>query len=193
VTDKELKRAKDALRQELRATRDALPPNERARLGALVEDQLLQVVRALAFVMTFLSFGSEVPTEALAERLANEGHRLALPCIEAGEVVPAEYRPGEPLVARTYGLWEPEERRFVEPLELDAIVAPGLGFDRDGRRIGYGAGYYDRLFRRVRPDTLRVGIGFHQQVVDHVPSDRGDELLDMIVTDEEVITCRPGA
>jgi 5-formyltetrahydrofolate cyclo-ligase len=49
------------------------------------------------------------------------------------------------------------------------------------------------LFRRVRPDTLRVGIGFHQQVVEHVPADRGDALLDMIVTDEEVITCRPGA
>jgi 5-formyltetrahydrofolate cyclo-ligase len=143
--------------------------------------------------MTFLSFGSEVPTETLTDRLAAEGHRIALPCIEAGEVYPADYRLGEPLVARAYGLREPKERRFVEPLELDAIVSPGLGFDREGRRIGYGAGYYDRLFRRVRPDTLRVGIAFHQQVVEHVPADRGDELLDMIVTDEEVITCRPGA
>jgi 5-formyltetrahydrofolate cyclo-ligase len=193
MTDKELKRAKKALRTELREERDAISPEERARLGTLIEDKLLQVVRGTPFVMTFLSFGSEVPTESLAERLAAEGHRIALPCIESGEVYPAEYRLGEPLVARAYGLWEPEERRFIEPLELDAIVSPGLGFDREGRRIGYGAGYYDRLFRRIRPDTLRVGIGFHQQVVEHVPANRGDELLDMIVTNEEVITCRPGA
>lgn len=193
MTDKELKRAKQELRESLREMRDAIPEDERAQMSALIEERLIQTVIHAGTVMIFLSFRSEVDTSATAETLLREGHYVAVPWLEGGEITPVAYRFGEELAPGAYGILEPVRHEPIDPAALDAVVAPGLGFDRSGRRIGYGGGYYDRLLRRVRPDVTRAGIAFHQQVIKEVPADRTDQLLDLVVTDEETITCRPGA
>ena len=93
-------------------------------------------------------------------------------------------------VETPYGPAEPARRQPVEPGQVDVVIVPGLAFDRLGRRLGYGAGFYDRWLRRVRPDTMRVGIGFSFQVVDRVPAGGSDERVDVVVTDREVIRVR---
>jgi len=66
-------------------------------------------------------------------------------------------------------------------------VIPGLAFDRDGFRLGYGGGFYDRYVRRTRPEALRVGVCFSEQVVEDVPHGDADERVDRIVTQDGVI------
>lgn len=185
-----LRADKDALRAVLRESRDAIPESERSEMGLEVTAGVLGAVEGRELVFIFLSFGSEVPTDPICDRLVAAGHRLAVPHIGGGELTPVGYVPGEATTPGVWGIREPSALRPVDPGQLDAIVAPGLGFDRRGFRIGYGGGFYDRLLRRCRADALRAGIGFHTQLVSEVPHDEDDEPLDVVVTDLETIPCR---
>jgi 5-formyltetrahydrofolate cyclo-ligase len=62
-----------------------------------------------------------------------------------------------------------------------------VGYDEKGNRLGYGGGYYDRLFESMRPDAVRIGLAFEVQIVPHIPSDDHDVRIPIIVTEERVI------
>ncbi|HXF36758.1 MAG TPA: 5-formyltetrahydrofolate cyclo-ligase, partial [Actinomycetota bacterium] len=109
----------------------------------------------------------------------------------AGTCIPQPFHPSAHRAA--YGALEPAGGEVLSPQELDAVVVPGLAFDRRGYRVGYGGGFFDRFLPRTRPDAFRVGICFHLQLVEEVPHGAGDEPVDAVVTEREVIRCRrPG-
>jgi 5-formyltetrahydrofolate cyclo-ligase len=187
-----LKRAKRAIRREVLAAREAHSADQRATMSAAIVERLLDLpeVADARTVMAFWSFGSEVDTARLIDRLLVEGRTVALPRIEGADVVPVAYRRGDPLAATTFGAMEPAAGRVLGPDEPDLVVVPGVAFDRDGNRVGYGAGFYDRLLPRLRAGVPAVGIAFAPQVVDRVPSGGTDRRVHAIVTEDEVI--RPG-
>ena len=180
---------KAALRTRLRATRAAITPEERAAAVLEVTQRVVRATAGRGTIMGFLAFGSELPTLPLLERLGAEGHVLAVPHIAEGDLTPVAFRPGEALVEAVWGIPEPANLRVIDPLTIEVVVAPGLGFDRSGFRVGYGGGFYDRLLPRLRPDVLRVGIGFHAQVIPGVPHGPEDQRLDLVITERETINC----
>jgi 5-formyltetrahydrofolate cyclo-ligase len=177
----------------MKALRDAIPPAERTRMAGVIEARLaeLPALRAARAVMLFWSFGSEVPTEGIARRLHSEGRRVLVPYLAGQRMEAGEFRAGDALVPTTYGPMEPADRRPAEPGEIDLMVAPGLAFDRQGHRVGYGGGYFDRYLGRMRGDAMRVGIAFHQQILQAVPNGPADQRLDVLITDRETIVCPP--
>jgi 5-formyltetrahydrofolate cyclo-ligase len=183
---------KEALRARMRAARAAIDPQERSRLATEVERRLLVLpeVAAAGTILLFYSFGSEVDTSGVAQHVHRAGKRLLLPYLEAGGMEAAEVLPGDALTPSTYGPKEPSRRVAVEAEDVDLVITPGLAFDREGHRLGYGGGYYDRYLARLRPDATRVGIGFSMQVLDEVPAGPSDERVHLVVTDAEVIDCR---
>lgn len=186
-----LRSEKAAVRAAMKALRDAIPPAERARMALAIEAGLmgLPAVRAARVVLLFSSFGSEVPTDGIARRLHSEGRRVLLPYLTGSRMEAGELRDGDALVPTTYGPMEPADRRPVEPGEIDLVVAPGLAFDRQGHRVGYGAGHFDRYLARLRDDATRVGIAFHQQIIPAIPHGPGDQSLDVLITDLETFIC----
>lgn len=194
----ELKRAKRAVRRRVLETRDAMPEAERARLGAVVTERFLSLpeVRAAHAVLAFWSFGSEVPTGPLIEALVARGAMIALPRIVGGELEARTYRPGDRVTETTFGALEPAGGTRVEPASIDVVATPGVAFDRGGRRVGYGGGFYDRFLPRTRPDTSRVGVGFDVQLLaegESLPAGRFDLLVDVVVTELEAVRCRSTA
>ncbi|MGH2572406.1 MAG: 5-formyltetrahydrofolate cyclo-ligase [Actinomycetota bacterium] len=189
---KELERDKAALRARMRALRSSIPPGERGRLAGAVRDRLfeLDAVRKARTILLFYSFGSEIPTKDMAQRLIGEGRRVLLPFLQGREMAVGELLAGEPLAATSYGPKEPVNRPPVDPGEVDLAIAPGLAFDRSGHRIGYGGGHYDRYLARLQDDATRVGIAYHVQLLAAVPHGPDDEPLDFVVTDRETIACR---
>lgn len=186
-----LKAAKRALRREVRAARDALGEMERASGSRRIAERVLALpeLEAVRAVMAFASFGSEVDTGPLLEGLALRGVRLAMPRLVDGEIVPTSYALGGMLQPTSFGVPEPVAGDAVPPTELDVVVTPGLAFDREGFRLGYGGGFYDRLFRRIPDGTPRVAIAFAVQVVAQVPHGGTDLPIDVLVTEHEVIRC----
>lgn len=187
-----LKRAKRALRREVLARRDALEPADRAAASHAIADRVagLEEARDAGSAMAFWSFGSEVDTSPLIERWLAEGKTVALPRIEGSDVVPVAFAPGDPTTETSFGAMEPAQGRVLDPSELDLVIVPGVAFDRSCNRVGYGAGYYDRLLSRTRTDTATVAVAFDEQVVSEVPAGRTDRRVDAIVTQSQVIRCR---
>ncbi|MBR5713969.1 MAG: 5-formyltetrahydrofolate cyclo-ligase, partial [Clostridia bacterium] len=87
-----------------------------------------------------------------------------------------------------YGILEPNEETAQEigAQELDAILLPAIGFDRNGHRLGQGGGYYDRLLAKT--DCLRIAVGFNCQLVESVPVEDTDQRVDIVVTPDEIMT-----
>lgn len=152
----------------------------------------LPEIRAARSVLVFASFGSEIPTEGLIRRLAEDAvlsRRLFLPALTPEDMVALPYRPGDSLLRASYGPLEPAAGAPADPREFDAVIAPGLAFDRDGYRLGHGGGHFDRYLAALRPDAARIGVAFALQIVDEVPHGARDEPLDVVVTDQETFRC----
>jgi len=194
-SDERLWAEKAELRGRLRAARQAISDAHREPLARAMAGRVLALgpVRIARTVLLFSSFGSEISTAPLAAGLADLGKRLLLPFLDGASIGAAEFDPGFEggLVDSTYGPREPASRTPVDPLDIDAAIVPGLAFDRQGYRLGYGGGYYDRYLRGLRAEALRIGVGFSVQVVDAVPHGPGDERVDVVVTDQETIPCSP--
>ena len=176
------------LRSRARRIRDAIPPADRARLS----EQVCARVRGLLAeagadtLMVYLSFRSEVETTGLIDEL-RDSHRLAAPRVAAAGSMDAMLLGDQPLVRSRLGIMEPPATAEVVPPEsIDAVLVPGLAFDPEGFRLGYGGGYYDR-FLACCARALRVGLAFEAQMVDSVRPHGRDEPLHHIVTERRVI------
>ena len=143
-------------------------------------------------VSGFMPLKSEINPVPLMRKLAAAGARLALPVV-AGKGKPLimrAYAIGEPLASGVWGIREPKpEAPVVEP---DILLVPLLAFDRDGHRLGYGAGYYDMTITalRARKPVIAVGIAFAAQEFDAVPTTPRDARIDLVLTEHEVMDFR---
>ena len=88
-----------------------------------------------------------------------------------------------------FGILEPIELAKITYKSIDMVLVPGVIFDKNGYRLGYGLGYYDRFLNKL-PKAVKVGLCFDFQVMDKVPREEHDIPVDYIVTDKEIIECR---
>jgi 5-formyltetrahydrofolate cyclo-ligase len=185
--------AKAALRALALAARDALPIAERRRAAQTIAMRRFPVpLGSGTIVAGYSPIRSECDPVPLMRSLAAKGAELALPVVHAkGQPLTfSEWRQGLQLVAGPYGILQPRSEAI--PFEPDIILVPLAAFDRRCRRIGYGAGYYDRTLadlRKLRP-VIAVGIAFAAQEVDAIPVDEHDERLDLVLTERETIDFR---
>ncbi len=133
--------------------------------------------------------GSEIDPGPLSEALRKQGYSLCLP-VTTGKSLPLvfhAYAPGDPLITGALSIQEPLDRAFV--VQPDILLVPLLAFDRQGHRLGYGGGYYDRTLLELRhkKTILAVGLAFAMQEVAHVPVTSRDARLDWIITEKEAI------
>ena len=140
----------------------------------------------------YLGRGSEIDTHPLMDWLASQGWTLALPSVEGGDghMVFRRWAPGQPLVRDGMGLEAPDPASPV--LGPDLVVVPLLAFDRDGRRLGQGGGYYDRALEalRSRRPVFALGLAYAGQETHGLPVEDHDQRLDAILTESEYIAVR---
>ena len=189
--------AKAELRMLILARRDALPPEQRASLSAAI----FKTIRALpAFatartVLAYSSFGSELLTAPFLEAVLEGGKALVLPRIDRASRRLALHRVTAPGTDLRPGVWgsgspiPPDALRWRIEV-IDFALVPGVVFDVEGGRIGYGAGYYDRLLAECTDRTALVAGAFELQVVDVVPMAEHDRRVDRVVTEHRVYPAR---
>lgn len=183
---------KAELRRRMRARLAAMSPAERAAAGERIAERvwsLPQVAEARALLL-YASLPEEAPTAEIAREARRRGIVVTYPrCLpETREMALHRVGAEEELVPGSYGLLEPgEECPRLALEEIDVALVPGLAWDRAGRRLGRGAGYYDRLFARPGWRGARVGLFFALQEAEAVPADAWDRELDAVVTEQEVV------
>jgi 5-formyltetrahydrofolate cyclo-ligase len=147
---------------------------------------VLDHIPAGATVALYHALRDEPDPAPLAGLLAARGHRLALPHVADDRVTMrfVAWQPGDPLVRAGFGLLQPAHAHEVAPT---VIVTPLVGFDRDGGRIGQGAGHYDRAFVAL-PGAVRIGYAWSVQRIDAAPRDPWDVALHAVATEEDWIS-----
>ncbi|WOE76622.1 5-formyltetrahydrofolate cyclo-ligase [Alterisphingorhabdus coralli] len=138
-------------------------------------------------VGSYHAITSEATTEIYHNLFVNRGKCLALPYFATRDVdmVFRRWNPGEPLERGPFDVMQPlAQAQEVTP---DLLIAPLVGFDSNGRRLGQGGGHYDHYFAR-HPDVLRIGLAWSVQQCEAIPLEAHDQLLDCIITQEGVIT-----
>lgn len=183
--------AKDELRQKMRRLRSSLDPREAERLAERAAPHLVGLpdLAAVRRVALYAPVRGEIATRPLHEALAARGIVCAYPRIVGGGVAgvagPLEFVDSSPgdLVPDRLGIPSPAPDAPAVPLgEIDAFVVPGLAFDLDGERLGWGHGHYDRTLAGA-PAALRIGYAYDLQIVPAVPIDADDEHVDVLVTE----------
>ena len=184
---------KQVLRAAALARREALSPGQRHDAAqAIAACDFPAELPAGTIVAGFSPIRGEIDPFPLMESLAAKGVILALPVsIEPDQpLLFRAWTPGEPLVRGAYGVFEPSSD--AEEVAPDIVLVPLAAFDRQGHRIGYGAGYYDRtlsVLRKLKKITA-IGIAFAVQEIEQVPSSDHDARLDLVLTDREIIDLR---
>lgn len=190
--------AKRRLRTDTITARDALDPADRARDSRAIVAGIAALPSFVAArcVLLTLPFRSEWDARALLHAVLARGAVAALPRVDVGArmLMLHEVRdPAVDVVPGFRGIPEPAPHaRAVAVEDIDWVLVPGVAFDPDGGRLGYGGGYYDRLLAVVDPAVPRVAGAFDMQVVDAVPSAPHDLRVHTLVTPSRTLLAGRG-
>jgi len=179
---------KAELRREMIARRDALPEGERRRLAEVLVERVAALPRyaSARSVLATMAIGSEWDTRLFVERARADGKTIVLPRITAPPrhlELHAVRDLDHDLIPGIWDIPEPDPARCprVAIGDVDLALVPALVIGEDGYRIGYGAGYFDRLLAGRTPATYCVTALPSMFVVASVPHDAHDQPLDLIV------------
>ncbi|MES1205834.1 MAG: 5-formyltetrahydrofolate cyclo-ligase [Pseudomonadota bacterium] len=189
---------KSSLRRAMREKRSGLGAGERARASAAAVAQLAALpelrdaVDGRGCIAAFVATQGEIDPAGGLDRARARGARVAFPRVSAASprlrfhvAAPDDLRAG------AFGIAEPPaDSPELPPGEMDVMIVPGVAFDRSGRRLGFGGGFYDELLGTpgARPPFV-VGLGYDFQLVDACPAGERDARVDCLVTDARVIRC----
>lgn len=182
------------LRDLVKKRRDGIPERERLRKSDEVWKRLVEVpaFQTASTALFYVSTGSEVETAMMRSLARDLGMTVACPRSRPGDksmrfhvlAGDDELSPG------AYGILQPVAETPLADLKDAVVLVPGLVFDRWGRRLGFGSGYYDRWLAGEGKGLPAIGLAFHEQLVDHVPVQPHDVDMDWVVTDKEAIACK---
>ena len=198
MSNTEITALKAELRRDFRAARRHLKPALRTDLDQRICDHLIRspVLRKARCIAAYLAFDGEPDLGPAMAGWSEEGKRIALPVINSPRPGHMELRlwaPVQGLRKNTLGIGEPSSGLPVPAAELDVVLVPLVAFDRDGRRLGMGAGYFDRFLAPVCEQSRprRVGVAYGLQEAGNLPEEPWDISLHAVVTEGGWFTC-PG-
>lgn len=181
------------LRREARERRDREPDRAAKSLHIHRRVHALPELAQSRTVCSYIGIGSEVATLPLVAELLAGNHTVVVPVCRGDELALVSLvSVGELVSTGRFGLLEPPAKLAALPARtrpadaIDLFLVPGVAFDREGNRLGYGRGYYDRLLAGARPDAALVGLAFECQLVPRIPREPHDVQVDRIVTEAAV-------
>ena len=186
----DIREYKSELRKKIRRQREEMPPKQKALLDKLVLKNILKLrqYKANDTILTYVSTKIEVDTFGLIRQALKDGKRVAVPrCIDNSREMDLYYITSlNQLEPRTFGVLEPikEQCEILKDYSKGLCIIPGLVFDFDGYRLGYGKGYYDRFLSRFGGDT--AGVCYSSCVQWNLLHGFYDRRADLLVTEKYI-------
>ena len=181
---------KKAFRKNILTKRKGISEKKHKEKSAQIMRRLekLEIFQEAYTVMFYVSFGSEVGTHGLLKDSFRE-KRVAVPLVWEKDLLIKRITDFSQLSPGAWEILEPETRQTSLKLsDINLILVPGVAFDEDHNRMGYGGGYYDRLLAGEKEaDFISVGLAFEEQISNKLPVEKYDQKVDFVVTEKRVI------
>lgn len=177
---------KKELRREFREVRRSISQADRALWNEQIQNAVLRLpeIQGAGVIFAYLSHTHEVDTRGIIGELLKAGKTILTPSpdikVLAEEAIfRLEWMGNEP------GILMPVKERELGVDSIDCVIVPGLVWNRNGFRVGFGGGYFDRLLETLSGGARSVGLAYECQLVDKLPLDGWDRAVDVLVTEQE--------
>lgn len=192
MKNSEMMPEKDAIRKSMLDKRWAMADVMRGKAAQIIKKRVLALdpVQDAVRIFCYVSRSPEVDTWELIAEFLDQGKEVYCPRMIPGDRLEAvRIDDLQDLKRSKFGIFEPLTNTDTVPAaELDLALVPGLAFARDGMRLGYGKGYYDRFFSEDGEDIVKVGLAYAFQLLTDLPATPDDIGMDIIVTETEILT-----
>ncbi len=177
---------KQSIRDQVIASRKAMLPTERTVANRAITDAVLAhpTVQAARTICVYISAPEEVDTHRLIDALFKQGKAVIVPKVVEDRLMLmpidswTDVRPG------AFGLLEPVGSQFINAKEAQLFLVPGVAFDREGNRLGWGKGFYDKLLEKV--SAPKIGLAYDIQILSRLPHTPYDIPMNTLITEKEV-------
>lgn len=184
----DIRPVKAKLRKDFKRRRQAMPKQRKAILDRKIQNKLMNLwaYREASAILTYVSTPIEVNTHYLIEAALKSGKTVAVPRCE-GEGRRMNFyviESFDELAPGSFGVLEPftQDREPVKDFDNSLCIVPGFSFDKQGFRLGYGKGYYDRFLREYT--GIAVGICYYDYLKERLPHGKYDRAMHMLVTEK---------
>lgn len=187
---------KSGQRARLRRIRNEIPQAERRTKSERISDWLFnsEEYKSAETVLIYMSFDSEVMTDMIFDRILCDNKILCVPMCHTETCTMTAYavRGASDLSIGSYGIAEPDFNKIqsgivkaVNKSDIDLVIVPGLGFDLNGYRVGYGKGYYDRFLENF--DGVSAGLCYECCRESKICHDEFDARVSLVITENNVL------
>ena len=185
---------KKALRKEILTKRSILDAVEKEEKDRKILDRFYDsnYYREAKNIFIYISYDSEINTKGIIKKALMDNKKIYVPRTEFKTRLmdAVEITSLNNLIESEYGILEPSvEEPHIDPNEIDLIVVPGVAFDRNGGRMGYGAGFYDRYFKKISKDNvkkvIKLALAYDFQILEKIPMNEQDVPVNYIITEKE--------
>ncbi len=184
---------KDEERKKYIEIRKQLSTESKEKFSAEIQNSFIMSdeYKNAESIFIYVSMKNEVSTTEVINRAIADGKTVAVPIsLKNRDMFFVPIKSLDGLVKTKLGVYEPDCGRECEivPNEKSVLVVPGVAFDEDGHRMGYGGGYYDR-YLETHPGHKTIALAYEFQILHELPAEPYDKSVDMIVTEKRVIRC----
>ncbi|MCL1919408.1 MAG: 5-formyltetrahydrofolate cyclo-ligase [Peptococcaceae bacterium] len=183
---------KDSIRRQTLELLRHMSDAERQAQSVAIQNHILELPawQQARTAMLYMHMPHEVATDKLISCLQEAGKSIVVPKCQGDNLIPCLIdNPETDLAITPWGVREPfrDPLRIITPSELDFILIPGVAFDRQGGRIGYGRGYYDRFLAQMSGGGYVLAAAYTEQLVAWCPRQDWDYQIPRVMTEEGVI------
>lgn len=180
---------KQAIRKRIFALRKTCPDEQIEKWSREITEKVtaLPAFKRAERILAYADYNHEVMTRFIIEEAWKAGKEVAVPKVEGKNMTFYLLKDFGQLKPGYFGIPEPEGE-IAADWEKALMIMPGVAFDRENHRVGYGGGFYDRYLEK-RPDILSVAVAFSFQMLQEVPTEPTDIFPQIIVTETETF-CR---
>ena len=183
--------SKKDLRKRILSIRNNMPGEDVVNNSRIIRDKIigLDVFKQSKVIFIYMDFKNEVMTSDLIKHMLSEKKRVVVPYTDtiSTVLIPSEITGESDLKLNSFGYSEPKKVSPVNIEEIDLVIVPGLVFDKNLNRIGFGKGYYDRILNKLKASARKVAVAHDFQVLEEIPAEEHDVKMDMIITEKSIM------
>jgi 5-formyltetrahydrofolate cyclo-ligase len=187
------RKVKNVIRRDMITRRTTQKGDVKAPKDSAIKKKLMGLpeFKKSEIILFYVSIRGEVKTESLISEALEQGKRVLVPFVDLGkdEMMISEIRDLDELEPGAFGIPEPKHPKEFPLKKIDLVVTPGIAFDRNGNRVGFGTGFYDKFLVKLRDNVPFIALAYDFQILKEIPAGKRDIKIHKIVTEKEVIKC----